>query len=270
MNIIVRIAIVLVMLAGLSCGTVDSADQPVARFRASCVRIVDSVVSFTNESIHAESYEWDLGNGTSSNLKEPTVVYRSPGTYHVTLTARNADGETDRFEKVLKVYPDIPATKILDVSFKAEAGSWWSWAASCEMVLRFNSRYVQQCSIVSDSYGTNCCDNPGECQFNWDMGRIQGALLRNGDLSSELRNAPLTMEEVREEIAQDRPIIVSLEDVVQNYGHLVVIYGYDEPDILYIHDPAYGSVTLGYDEGFNALAGDGFQWARTVYCIAAE
>jgi len=270
MNALLRTSILLIAVVGLSCGTVDSADQPVARFRASCVRIVDSTVAFTDESLHAESYEWEFGNGATSNLKEPTVVYRAPGVYRVVLTVRNANGDADRFEKALRVYPDIPATRILDVPFRAQEVDWWSWAAACEMVLQFDSTYVQQCRIVSDSYRTNCCDDPEGCRFYWSMERIQDALAAEGGLSSESRNAPLTMGEIREEIAQERPVIVSLEDVVRNYGHLVVIYGYDEPDLLYIHDPALGSVTLHYEEGFGVLGGNGFEWARTIYCIAAE
>ncbi|HVS97650.1 MAG TPA: PKD domain-containing protein, partial [Puia sp.] len=37
-------------------------------------------------------WSWDFGNGQTSNLQNPNVVYGTPGTYTVTLIARNRDG----------------------------------------------------------------------------------------------------------------------------------------------------------------------------------
>ncbi len=45
------------------------------------------VVSFTNTSVGATSYSWDLGNGTITGLPNPSTSYASPGTYFVTLKA---------------------------------------------------------------------------------------------------------------------------------------------------------------------------------------
>ena len=49
-------------------------------------------VTFNNQSINAQSYSWDFGNGTTSTKKNPTITYNSAGTYSVSLTASN--GET--------------------------------------------------------------------------------------------------------------------------------------------------------------------------------
>ena len=47
------------------------------------------LVNFTNTSTGATSYNWDLGNGTTSLLTNVSGTYITPGTYTVTLTAHN-------------------------------------------------------------------------------------------------------------------------------------------------------------------------------------
>lgn len=47
------------------------------------------LVSLTNNSLNANEFVWDFGNGMSSSLEEPTVTYDSLGTYTITLIARD-------------------------------------------------------------------------------------------------------------------------------------------------------------------------------------
>ena len=51
-----------------------------------------SNVVFSNTSVHATSYLWDFGDGTTSTSISPTHVYSSPGIYHVELSAMNVCG----------------------------------------------------------------------------------------------------------------------------------------------------------------------------------
>ena len=44
-------------------------------------------ISFMNESILADSYQWDFGDGNTSTVINPIHVYANPGTYTVRLTA---------------------------------------------------------------------------------------------------------------------------------------------------------------------------------------
>ena len=46
-------------------------------------------VKMTNESLNANQFFWDFGNGQFSNLAEPIVVYDSLGVYTITLIARD-------------------------------------------------------------------------------------------------------------------------------------------------------------------------------------
>lgn len=64
--------------------------RPGAAFSASPLSgVVPLEVMFSNGSIHASSYVWDFGDGTSSTLSSPTHTYLQPGVYTVTLAAGN-------------------------------------------------------------------------------------------------------------------------------------------------------------------------------------
>jgi PKD repeat protein/Cu/Zn superoxide dismutase len=61
---------------------------PRALFVADNYALCDSgTVSFTNQSFDADTLRWDFGDGTISNLTDPTHFYANPGTYQVKLVA---------------------------------------------------------------------------------------------------------------------------------------------------------------------------------------
>ena len=47
-------------------------------------------IYFVNESLEAETFEWDLGNELSSEEQDPYTIYEDPGNYDVKLTATNS------------------------------------------------------------------------------------------------------------------------------------------------------------------------------------
>jgi gliding motility-associated-like protein len=70
--------------------------QPKADFSVSPINGCSPlVVKFKNNSTGAVKYEWDLGNGNKSTLKDPSAIYYVPGFYTVKLTATDASGSTD-------------------------------------------------------------------------------------------------------------------------------------------------------------------------------
>ena len=75
---------------------VDILDGPVADFSTAsdCV-CLDGPISFTNNSLGANSYLWDFGDGNTSIDPNPTHSYANPGSYTVTLYAfkNNIDPE---------------------------------------------------------------------------------------------------------------------------------------------------------------------------------
>lgn len=49
------------------------------------------MIPFTNQSINAEEYEWDFGNGMTSTEFSPGLIYNEPGEYNVVLKARSGN-----------------------------------------------------------------------------------------------------------------------------------------------------------------------------------
>lgn len=94
----VRIAIMAaasLLLAVAVFTACEKEELPTAGFTYSPMEIIQwDEVSFTNTSDKADSYSWDFGDGSVASTEEsPTHQYTVPGTYTVTLTATNADGD---------------------------------------------------------------------------------------------------------------------------------------------------------------------------------
>jgi PKD repeat protein len=75
--------------------------KPTADFSVS---IDERTVNFTNNSLMAEKYEWDFGDGSEiSEEISPTHKYSSAGTYMVTLTALGITGEQDKSSTTIEI-----------------------------------------------------------------------------------------------------------------------------------------------------------------------
>lgn len=73
------------------------------------------ITKFTDNSTGAPvSWQWNLGNGSTSTQQSPSASYTSPGNYKVTLTVKNAAGNTSTAEKTVTVWekpkPDFTAS----------------------------------------------------------------------------------------------------------------------------------------------------------------
>lgn len=95
------------------------AQAPVAAFSATPVSgCAPLTVNFTDQSSNSPKFwNWDFGNGSLSNLQNPTIVYSTPGTYTVTLVVRNSDG-TDGITKtdLIVVNPSPQASFTADIT----------------------------------------------------------------------------------------------------------------------------------------------------------
>lgn len=85
-------------------GTVQILPSPVAAFTLPETGCVPVEWVLQNQTTGAISYLWNLGNGTSSTLNEPSVNYTEAGFYAISLAASNAYGCTDTVEHYAVLY----------------------------------------------------------------------------------------------------------------------------------------------------------------------
>lgn len=68
---------------------------PTAGFSYSVDETTGGIVTFTNTSEDADTYQWDFGDGTFSTLKDPVKTFMNDGSYEIALTATNAGGSNE-------------------------------------------------------------------------------------------------------------------------------------------------------------------------------
>jgi PKD repeat protein len=91
---------------------------PVAEFHAdNTTPVVDQDVHFTDDSTNSpHTWAWTFGDGNSSILQNPTHAYGYAGTFTVSLTATNDDGNDDEVKVDYIVVSNAPDTPVLPVS----------------------------------------------------------------------------------------------------------------------------------------------------------
>ena len=85
---------------------VDSNTAPVALWSSGC-GYYSREVSFYDYSTDSDGYVtswyWDFGDGTTSTEQNPTHTYSSDGTYHVTFTVTDNDGDTGTMTQEIEI-----------------------------------------------------------------------------------------------------------------------------------------------------------------------
>ena len=82
-------------------------NQPIANFSLPSNALTGDVISITDNSTSSSPilfWDWDFGNGTTSNMTNPTVVFNQFGTYNVTLIVTNALGCSDTLSQNVTAY----------------------------------------------------------------------------------------------------------------------------------------------------------------------
>jgi len=96
--------------------TVKDATAPVADAGLNKTAQVNTEVSFdangSSDNVGITSYEWNFGDGATATGATATYTYASPGTYTVTLTVRDAAGNTDTHQITVTVREALPTWMI--------------------------------------------------------------------------------------------------------------------------------------------------------------
>jgi PKD repeat protein len=61
-------------------------------------------VSFTNQSVNADAYRWDFGNGEISTQEHPNTSYRQAGVYKIKLSVTNSLGNVSEYIQTVEVF----------------------------------------------------------------------------------------------------------------------------------------------------------------------
>lgn len=78
--------------------------EPYSDFYASATLVdIDEIIYFTNNSMHADHFEWDFGDGTISTRINPSHHYSYEGMYTVSLTAFRDERIYDRAYMTVEV-----------------------------------------------------------------------------------------------------------------------------------------------------------------------
>lgn len=87
------ISAVIAILILASCSEDETLSQPKAIFSTSTnAALVGEMITFSNQSIGADTYYWDFGDGQTSQEEEPTYAFSKEGIYEVSLNASNNSG----------------------------------------------------------------------------------------------------------------------------------------------------------------------------------
>lgn len=122
-----KLSLFLMALIGMftitSCGSDDDPTttekvEPIASFQLEISETNFLEVAFMNFSSNATSQSWDFGDGNSSAEESPTHTYSAEGTYTVTLTAINDDGEKSFSKDVTITNPNSAAKDLTGETFK--------------------------------------------------------------------------------------------------------------------------------------------------------
>lgn len=97
----------LIFLNGLALALLTAGcSRPLAQFAYSGEAKAPATIEFENNSEQAETYEWDFGDGTTSDEEAPTHRYRQSGIYDVTLKAMKSGKSRISRRQVVIAPPD--------------------------------------------------------------------------------------------------------------------------------------------------------------------
>lgn len=90
---------------GLLALLAASCARPVAKFSVEGGKRVLEPVQLNNQSQKASRYQWDFGDGNTSEAESPAHKYKASGAYTIQLRAINEKGKTKTVEQKISIEP---------------------------------------------------------------------------------------------------------------------------------------------------------------------
>lgn len=115
----------------------------------------------------------------------------------------------------------------------------------------FTGKNGEDCQVLS-AYDQllggpgSCCEFPNRCSRTGGTQEMKIILSKIFGLSGYHHLRPLSYSEVRTEIDNDRPFIAALQNGFS--GHVVVISGYELPNMIVVLDPLSGRHVIPYNQ----------------------
>lgn len=123
-------ALAVILLLTLNQCKKENKNLPKACLTANYDRVSPgTTVKFSNCTVNGTTYQWSFGDGQSSTVKEPEHAYATTGTYTVTLTAVNADGQATA-TKVINVISCDPGYEGANCTTESRAKFIGTYGAS--------------------------------------------------------------------------------------------------------------------------------------------
>lgn len=142
--------------------------------------------------------------------------------------------------------------KELKVPFHQQHTQVWCWAATIAMVGEYmTGQKAEDCEVLSAydrALGGSgiCCQNPQPCNRTGQVQEMKNIMGNLYKLSGYHHLRPLSFDELKKEIDNERPMIAALQTNFS--GHVIVIIGYSSPNKVIVLDPISGRHEVSYQQ----------------------
>lgn len=93
---------------------IDFEDPPTSCVNTAVLFNNTSLDGYSNDCNINDGYFWDFGDGATSNVRDPSHIYTTPGIYTVSLYGENSCGVTDTVTKTICIEPQLTAAFTTD------------------------------------------------------------------------------------------------------------------------------------------------------------
>lgn len=170
------IAFVLILSIAIGCSSTSTGptneepqlDLPTASFSVEGDLFTGGEVKLNNTSVDADSYEWQLGDGTTANESNPTKTYSEYGTITITLTAKNSDGE-DSISKQVTIKPSklfIEKMEVVEMPFTNNSGVSWDASSGPDLFVNMANESGETYTVGSPNSDISKSDLPVEWEYD--------------------------------------------------------------------------------------------------------